>query len=184
MNAETETAGAPRMVSLDAYRAERKQLITAREGFFFAIRAYLRPEQRPDAQALGDRLWRSPARHITDEDWVCNPTRGYVTILENAAAGRLFRLSVLQQGTILRIGIRVPAGEGQEDVVAHLIDTFPHEEPTMTELTTDDTFVDWEFDATRLYQCAQEMESAIYYVNALFERALQVTVPVAKETPQ
>lgn len=163
------------MAYLGAYLAERKFLIAAREGFFDAIRSYLRPEQRPDAYRLGDRLWQSPARVITDEQWVSNPTRGYITILPAADQGRSFKLCVLQQGNVLRIGVELPSWAKSHQYTG-LNATFPGRLPSIQQLPSDATFIDWEFDASCLYKSAQEMETAIYRVGALMENALQLTV--------
>lgn len=176
-----ETRNSPfGIADLAGYLAERKHLIAAREGFFDAVRSYLRPEQRTDAYKLGDRLWQSPARVITDEHWVSNPTRGYITVLPDADKGRAFRICVLQQGNVLRIGIRLPAWIKPQSHTA-LTTMFPGRLPNVQSLPTDETFIDWEFDASNLYNSAQEMETAIYRIGALVEKALQHTVPMAKE---
>lgn len=169
-----------RIAGLAEYLAERKHLIAAREGFFDAIRSYLRPEQRTDARRLGDRLWQTPARVISEDHWVSNPTRGYITILADADRGRMFRICILQQGNVLRIGIRLPAWVKPQHYTA-LNASFPGRLPNIQNLPNDEIFIDWEFDASNLYNSAQEMETAIYRVGALMERALQETVPMAKE---
>lgn len=163
-----------------AYLLERKALLTARQGFFEALRAYLRPEQRPYARQLGDRLWNSTARQIAEHEWVANVPRGFVTILPNIDAGRGFRLMVLQQGNILRIGVRLPS-RAPADVTTALCATYHGADPVLHALSNEEQLISWEFDARALYKSAQEMETAIYLVSALFEKALQLTVPTSKE---
>lgn len=154
---------------LSAYLKARSGLLAAREGLFSAVRAYLRPEQRPDAARLGDRLAESKARGISEADWVANAARGYLTVLESPNAGRPFRLRVLQQGNELRVGVRL-AGEGS------LAGTFPNPfttPPRVTEMAGQVT-LDWHFDATRLYESAQNFEDAVFKIGAVFEAALQL----------
>lgn len=170
------------LTSLEAYLDGRKQLIAARDVFFSAVRMYLRPGQRPDAQQLGDRHWNSPARTISDEEWVANATRGYLTILENADKGRGYRLCVLQQGNELRVGVRLPAwhSDRTSPAVARLQKTFGAQAPTLTHLSTDELLVDWHFPANQLYTNAQAMEDAVHKVGLVFEVALQAFSPASK----
>jgi hypothetical protein len=161
--------------SFDEYLAGRKQLIASREVLFTAARAYLRPGQRPDARLLGDARWNSPARDISDEEWVVNAARGYLSVLESPDKGRSFRLSVLQQGNVLRIGVRVPAWYGDAVLMgnARIVNTFGEQKPVITPLDTGEVFVDWHFGAEHLYTQAQTIEDAVYRINAVFESALQ-----------
>lgn len=165
--------------SLGDYLKERSRIIAAREGFFHALRTHLRPEQRVDAYILGDRLALSPARQIQDAEWVVNPSRGYITILPNLPAGRVFRLSVLQLGQVLRIGVRIPAlsySTDEHQRRQRLHGTFPEQAPRVVVLAEGDQVLDWEFSVPDLYQSALAMETAIFRVSALFENALQATL--------
>jgi hypothetical protein len=163
------------ITSFDDYLAGRKQLIASREVLFTAARAYLRPGQRPDARMLGDARWNSPARDIADGEWVVNAARGYLTVLESPDKNRHFRLCVLQQGNVLRIGARVPAWYGDMVLMgsARLLTTFGANAPVVTKLDTGEILVDWHFGAEQLYTQAQTMEDAVYRIHALFESALQ-----------
>lgn len=167
----------PAITDLNSYLAARKSLLTARQGFFDALRSHLRPEQRPDAERLGDRLATSNARCIEEDDWVDNPVRGYVTVLEAPARGRPFRLCVLQQGNELRVGVRFDARPGsQRSVEADLQSVFQHQPPVPRYLPGapyGDRMLDWHFNAAGLYQSAQHFEDAVYKVGAIFEAALQ-----------
>lgn len=161
--------------SLEKYLSGRKCLIAAREVLFTAARTYLRPTQRPDAFQLGDEKCNSPARNVSDEEWIANAARGYLTILENADKGRNFRICVLQQGTELRIGIRLPPwhADTQEPGTRRILNTFGAHTPVLTELSTAELLVDWHFSAEQLYTDAQTLEGAVYRISALFESALQ-----------
>lgn len=169
-------AFSPAIADLKSYLSARQILITAREGFFYAVRQHLRPEQRPDAQMLEDPLWNSPARLVHDEDWVTNATRGYLSILANTF--RPFRLAVLQMGKVLRVGVRLPKTIHmmQPQVMARLNATFPGKIPTMILLSNGDALLDWTFDVPDLYDSALTMETAIYAIGTLFESALQATL--------
>jgi hypothetical protein len=158
--------------SLDEYLHARKQLIASREVLFTAARTYLRPGQRPDARQLGDRLWNSRAREISDEEWVVNAVRGYITVLESAEKGRGFRLCVLQQGYELRIGLRLPATTAPK-LLARLRLTFGAHSPVTTEMAPEGLLLDWHFSAAQLYTQAQAIEDALYRISAVFEAALQ-----------
>lgn len=172
----------PIMTTLDAYLDGRKQLIAVREVLFSAVRMYLRPGQRPDANLLGDPLWNSPARIIAEDEWVANATRGYLSILENADKGRSFRLCVLLQGNELRVGIRLPAwhNDKESSAVERLSTTFGTQKPIVTELMTDELMLDWHFNAEQLYTQAQAMEDAVFRIGAAFETALQALTPTSK----
>jgi hypothetical protein len=165
-------AGAAPIASLDDYLEARKRLIASREVLFIAARTYLRPGQRPDAKLLGDPLWNSRAREISDDEWVVNAARGYLTILESPQKGRNFRLCVLQQGYELRIGLRMPATTAPR-IRDRLRLTFGELAPTSIELHPSEILLDWHFSAANLYTQAQAMEDALYHISAAFEAALQ-----------
>lgn len=173
----------PHIKGLGDFLAARQRIIQAREGFFFALRNYLRPEQRPDARDLQDVLWDSSARQIADGDWVANPTRGYLTIRENLGCGRPFRLSVLQMGRVLRVGVRVPKTMAvmNSRTVARISATFPGTRPTEIHMSSGDVLFDWSFDVPDLYDSALTMETAIYQVGNLFENSLQATLAPRQE---
>lgn len=166
---------APAITTFDEYLAGRKRLIAGREVLFAAVRTYLRPGQRPDAQQLGDQLANSPAREISESEWVVNAARGYLTILENPGKGRNFRICVLQQGHVLRIGVRllhVPPETAQFPSLSRVLATFAV--PAVQQrLRRGELFVDWHFSAEQLYTHAQAMEDAVYRIGALFESSLQ-----------
>lgn len=172
---DIDAAFNPSLRNLPDYLAARQRIIAAREGFFFALRNHLRPEQRPDAKELSDNLWDSGARQINDADWVANPARGYLTILENLGVGRSFRLSVLQMGHILRVGVRVPKTMAlmHNAVIARISTTFPDKQPIQTRLSAGGVLFDWSFDVSDLYDSALTMETAIFLVGTLFENTLQ-----------
>ncbi|MBU9199782.1 hypothetical protein KTD31_00015 [Burkholderia multivorans] len=164
----------PTLTSLEEYLGGRKDLIAGRETLFAATRMYLRPGQRPDARQLGDELWNSPAREISDEEWVANAARGYVTVLGNESKGRHFRLCVLQQGFELRVGVRVPAEAIPSRAPdSRLLTVFGDHPPILTALDNHTMLVDWHFSAKYLYTQAQAMEDAVYRIGAVFEAALQ-----------
>lgn len=165
----------PHLKNLSDYLAARQRIMTAREGFFFALRNHLRPEQRPDAKDLSDPLWDSAARLIADPDWVSNASRGYLTIRENTVQGRPFRLSVLQMGHILRIGVRIPKtiSTMQRQVVPRISATFPGKTPIQMNLSSGNVMFDWSFEVPELYNSALTMETAVYLVGNLFENTLQ-----------
>ncbi len=175
MNGTEHLAGVSVITTFDEYLAGRKQLIASREVLFTAARSYLRPGQRPDARQLGDARWNSPARDISDEEWVVNAARGYLSVLESPDKGRHFRLSVLQQGNALRVGVRVPVWYGDNVMMgnARILKTFGEHKPVVTALDTAEVLVDWHFGAENLYTQAQTIEDAVYRDNALFESALQ-----------
>lgn len=166
------------VADLTTYLSARKGLIAARTGLFDAVRAYLRPEQRPDAVLFGDPLADSKTRVIDEASWVANPVRGYLVVLESEAAGRPFRLCVLQQGNELRVGVRYspPARIGEVD--QRLLFTFA--QAALVSVRGTECMVDWHFDAQDLYQSAQAFEDAVYKVGAVFESALQALVPADK----
>lgn len=163
------------IATLEEYLTGRKRLIAGREVLFAAARTYLRPSQRPDARQLGDALWNAAARDISDEEWVVNAARGYLSILENADKGRYFRLCVLLQGYELRIGVRLPRWYADEVChrPARIRHAFGAHRPVETTLGTGELMVDWHFRAEQLYTQAQAMEDAVYRISALFECALQ-----------
>lgn len=165
----------PNIRQVSDYVEARKRIIAAREGFFFALRNHLRPEMRTDAKGLADGLWNSPARQILDDDWIANPGRGYLTIRENLAAGRSFRISVLQMGRILRVGVRVPKTIAcmHQTSTSRLSATFPGHQPIQMTLSSGDVMFDWNFEVPDLYDSALTMETTIFMVGSLFENSLQ-----------
>ncbi len=173
--AEQPCAFDPALPGFAAYQQAQQQIVAAREGFFFAVKNHLRPELRPDAKALADSLWNSMARNISADEWVTNPARGYLTILENRAAGRVFRLSVLQMGHLLRIGVRVPntVVVMQSQAITRISNTYPGKTPTQMQLSNKDFLFDWSFEVPDLYDSALTMETAIHLVGTLFENTLQ-----------
>lgn len=183
--ARAENAFNPNLKDLSDYLAARQRIVTAREGFFFALRNHLRPDQRPDAKELSDALWDSPARQIADLDWVVNATRGYLTIRENLTVGRPFRLSVLQMGHVLRVGVRIPKTMAlvHNAVVARVSSTFPGKTPIQTRLTSGSVLFDWNFEVPDLYESALTMETAVFLVGTLFENALQAILAPQQEQP-
>ncbi|HDR9103520.1 TPA: hypothetical protein QDB04_000240 [Burkholderia vietnamiensis] len=167
----------PTLTTLEAYLGGRKHLIAGRETLFAAARMYLRPGQRPDARLLGDDLWNSPAREISDDEWVANAARGYVTVLCNEVKGRHFRLCVLQQGFELRVGVRVPAEAlALRNHDSRLLTIFGDHPPILTAMGNHEALVDWHFSAKHLYTQAQAMEDAVYRIGAVFEAALQTNI--------
>lgn len=163
--------------SMADYLVERQSLIAAREGFFQTLRVWLRPEQRIDAEVLGDRTARGVSRTILPSDWIANPARGYVTILESPERNRLFRFSVLQLGMTLKVGLRLPFDKSflLKDLEAtRLYTLFAETRPTVTTLKGlgDTFFIEWEFDSKNLYKDAQSYEEAVYRVAGIFEAAL------------
>lgn len=168
----------PKISRLGDFITARHFIVEAREGFFFAIRNHLRPDERADAQILADPLWNSKARTIADDDWVTNPVRGYLTIRENPNVGRPFRISVLQMGKVLRVGVRLPKTVAvmQSHVVPRISATFPGQAPQQMQLHSGDVMLDWSFDVPELYDSALTMETAIYLVGQLFENSLQATL--------
>lgn len=173
----------PKISRLGDYLSARNFIIAAREGFFFAIRGHLRPDGRQDAQSLADPLWDSAARTIADADWVANASRGYLTIRENPAVGRPFRISVLQMGKVLRVGVRVPKTLAvmQSHVAPRISATFPGQVPQQLQLHSGEVMFDWSFDVPDLYDSALTMETAVYLVGQLFENTLQATLAPKQE---
>lgn len=168
-------SSSPSLTTLDAYLAGRRQLIAGREVLFTATRQYLRPGQQPDAQLLGDPLWDSPARHIAEAEWVVNAARGYLVVLENPDKGRTFRLSALQQGHELRVGVKLPPWFSDPDLpaVMQLLCTFGDHTPVTPLLASDELQVTWHFNAERLFIEPQAMEDAVHRIGSVFESALQ-----------
>ena len=151
-------------------------MVNAREGFFEAIELFLQPEQRLDAEQLGDNHAHSAAREIADGAWVRNAARGYLTILAEPAVGRHFRLSVLQLGNLLRIGVRVPRdvlnGAYPTD---RLTELFLPEVPREVLYSDVDEFLyDWQFQVPDIYASAQSMEDAVARVFLVYETAIQL----------
>lgn len=180
----SEVAPAFPLKDYTTYLAARKELIAARTGFFDALRAYLQPEQRPDAQLLGDSLDGAACRTIPEDSWVMNPARGYVTVLEAPANGRPFRLSVLQQGNELRVGVRFdrPTTATSHEGEQRLLVTFAGVSPVRKRLTNGLLMLDWHFQANDLYRDAQAFEDAVFKVGSVFESALQALASPARTT--
>lgn len=164
------------LTSLASYLAARQEVIQAREGFFHAVRAYLRPEQRIDAELLGDWTSRASCRTIGDDEWVANPARGYITVLESSAKARFFRLSVLQLGETLRVGIRIPGNrvisdEAESRLMALFTDTACIKVKLISNINVQ---FEWQFSANAIYTNVQAYENAVYRISAVFETALHV----------
>lgn len=160
-----------------AYYQQSAELLDARKGFFTAIRAYLRPEAHEAGVLLGDRLASSPARRVSDEHWVENAARGYVVVLEDLEAGRTFKLHVIQQGALLRINLVLQTWQAPQP----FLDVFVDSKPALQE-NQDGTYqLHWIFNIPALYYDIQAMEGALYRVGAVYEAALQATVPANKE---
>ncbi len=172
----------PPITSLEGYLESRKQLIASRDVLFSVTRMYLRPGQNPDAQLLGDRLWNSPARTISDDEWVVNAARGYMAVLANADKGRGFQLIVLQQGMELQIAVQLPAWYADPKLpqVIRFINTFGPVQPKVTNLPTDELLVEWTFSAVELYTDARAVEDAVRRIGSVFECALQSFTPTTK----
>lgn len=165
----------PSIRNLSDYLQCRNEIIAARDGFFHALRAYLSPDARPDAKELADGLWDSEARKISEADWVANPSRGYLTIKESPAHGRPFRISVLQMGHILRVGVRLPPAIAAMKVATtdRIASTYHDKAPTRYLLSSGEALFDWTFQVPDLYESALTMESAVFLVGSLFENSLQ-----------
>ena len=163
-----------------AYFRKSEDLLAARNGFFLALRSYLRPTPPVDAARIGDRLASSPARFISDEHWVENVARGCITVLEDPDAGRTFKLQVIQQGFLLRINLIFPAWHPPRLCQDAFADSMPlfHENMDGTHQ------LHWLFELPSLYSDIQAMEGALYRVGAIYEAALQATVPPSKEKIQ
>lgn len=167
------------LTSVSNYLTERQALIAAREGFFQAIRVHLRPEQRIDADVLGDSHARAKARIITQDEWIANPARGYVTILEAPEKGRNFRFCILQLGNTLKVGIRLNQAMATQMAQQPRIASVVHEtRPVLVFLSglPNLAMLDWSFDAKNLYNSVQDYEEGIAKISAIFEAALQSTL--------
>lgn len=158
--------------TLTVYLEKRKDLISAREGLFNAISTYLHPEQRPDATLLGDPLALAKCRDISEAEFVVNAVRGYLVVMEAPSKGRMFRLSVLQQGNELRIGVSFDCSKvSAQGALPELAEQFSRTAPLIRK-REGRTFIDWHFDARELYQSAQNFEDAVFKVGGIFELAL------------
>lgn len=162
------------------YYRQSADLLAARAGFFTALRSYLRPTPPTEAARMGDRLASAPARFIADEHWVENAARGYVMVLEDPEAGRTFKLQVVQQGFLLRISLIFQAWHPPR--LCH--DVFADSVPALQENTDGTHQLHWIFEIPALYADIQAMEGALYRIGAVYEAALQATVPTSKEKLQ
>lgn len=162
------------------YYQQSAELLAARNGFFTALKSYLRPEQPQAAARTGDRLAYSPARSISDEHWVENAARGYVVVLDDPDAGRIFKLHVVQQGTLLRVTLVFPAWHSSCPCPR----VFADSEPVSQENLDGSHQTHWLFNIPALYYDIQAMESALYRIGAVYDAALQATVPASKEKTQ
>jgi hypothetical protein len=174
---------APKLATQAEYLAARRPLLQAREGFFDVIRSYLRPEQRPDAARLGDLLASSTARTITEEDWLTNPVRGYLVVMEAQERGRPFRLCVLQQGYELRVGVQSTAKTLGLNQRISLTRPYAGITPLLSSRGFSSlgecVMLDWHFNVPDLYQSATAFEDAVFKVGSIYEAALQVLAPTA-----
>lgn len=164
------------LTSMSAYLAERQELIAARESFLQAVRTFLRPEQRIDASQLGDATARAPFRSISDDEWVMNPARGYVTVMPAPHKGRKFKLSVLQLGHTLKVGIKVAEGTNLNAGIIRRLellftDTQVHVYPLVGSAHL---AIEWQFDVPDIYTKVQAYEDAVYRIAAVFELALHL----------
>lgn len=166
------------ITSMANYLAERQALIGARESLFQAVRTFLRPEQRIDAVQLGDATPRAPYRLISDDEWVMNPARGYAVILPAPHKGRPFKLSVLQLGNTLRVGIKISAHNPESDseyAATRFQNLFSDVKPLAVGISKGaDVMMDWQFNVKDIYTDVQAYEDAVYRIAAVFELALQV----------
>lgn len=171
----------PALPSIAAYKAARERIVAAREGFFSAVREYLRPESRVNARDLNDALWNSEARNISDEDWVVDAARGQLTIRESFS--RPFRISVLQMGYVLRVGVRLQQSAASlgPAVASRLASTFPGKAPAEMVLTHGGLLLDWSFEIPDLYDSAMSMETGVHFINSVLENALQAIVASREE---
>lgn len=165
------------------YQAFCEDLVEARAGFFSVLRDYLRPERRVDAQRLGDAFYKHPAREIRDLEWIENPSRGYVTILEDDF--RAFRVSLNQQGRFLRVGLMVPYTTLAErygtpptlaaEVLQRLFSgVIPHPVVALDNPRRQEVYMEWQWEEPLLYDSALAMEGVVFLVGAVFERAIQL----------
>lgn len=172
----------PTLQSASQYLDERAKLIAARDGFFHVLRTYLRPEQRPDAELLGDAI-EMAARHISDEHFVVNPARGYAVILPEPSAGRAFRLSVLQVGSLLKVGVRGDLTNLSAEERTRLLRALGPDSPTVIQvLGTNESLVDWAYAVDDLYTNPLTYELSLYRISAVLEAALHVFKKVPNET--
>lgn len=86
--------------TFEEYLEARQIIAKERSCLFDALRLYLQPGQRPDAQVLREPRWDHPARTIQDHEWVANARRGYLVLGQTTA--RPFQLMVEQLGHELR----------------------------------------------------------------------------------
>jgi hypothetical protein len=168
--------------NMDDYLAVRRKILVAREGFFSALRQHVTSTQRERNGQSGDILFQADARAIEDADWVSDPARGYLTIKENQKTGRVFRISLLQMGQIMRLGVRVPKAvmATNPHAALRISSVYPDKTPAQKSLFPDKVMFDWSFDVPDLYFSALTMEAALFLVSSLFEEALYATVEIKK----
>lgn len=160
--------------------SELTLLQSQREAFFQFLRQYLRPEVLVDGDTLGTSSAELTARIIRPAEWIQNGQRGYVTILPNVSAGRTFRLTVLQQGSLLRLGVRLPPDTDVE-VVTALLGIFPGMRPVQTRLASGELKLDWEFSVPDLYSSIIAFETALFRVHTLFSNTFHRLTEQQKE---
>lgn len=164
----------------DDYLAARQKILAAREGFFAALRQHMALTQQKRNGQTGDVLFQADARVIEEADWVSDAARGYLTIKENPKAGRVFRISLLQMGPILRLGARMPKAvvATNAHAVSRISSVYPDKTPVQKSLYPDDVLFDWSFDVPDLYFSALTMEAALFLVSSLFENVLYATAKI------
>jgi hypothetical protein len=166
--------------NMDDFLAVRKKIVIAREGFFSALRQHVTSSQRERNGQTGDVLFQADARVIEDADWISDSARGYLTIKENPKVGRVFRISLLQMGPIMRLGARLPKAvvAASPHAVLRIASIYPDKAPVQKSLFPDDVLFDWSFDVPDLYYSALTMEAALFLVSSLFENVLYATAKI------
>ncbi len=98
-----DLSGEITLKGMEDYLAVRQKIVVARESFFSALRQHMTSTQQKRNGQTGDILYQDDARVIDNTDWIADPARGYLTIKENLKAGRVFRISLLQMGQMMRL---------------------------------------------------------------------------------
>lgn len=165
---------------MEDYLAARQKILVAREGFFAALRQHMTTTQQKRNGQTGDVLFQADARVIEEADWISDPARGYLTIKENPKAGRVFRISLLQVGQMMRLGVRLPKAvvATSPQAVSRISSVYPDKAPVQKSLFPDDVLFDWSFDVPDLYFSALTMEVALFLVSSLFENVLYATAKI------
>jgi hypothetical protein len=165
---------------IEDYLAARQKIVIAREGFFSALRQHMTSTQQKRNGRTGDVLFQDNARMIDDEEWVSDPARGYLTIKENPKVGRVFRISLLQMGQMMRLGVRLPKAivATNQHALSRISSVYPDKAPVQKSLFPDDVLFDWSFDVPDLYFSALTMEVALFWVSSLFENVLYATAKI------